>query len=73
MDRGQNAIICTIVALTLLGLILIVLRIENTQNVDVVKGEGITIGFSMDSLVIERWQRDKEIFIAKAKEWGPMS
>lgn len=28
----------------------------------------ITIGFCADNLVIERWQRDQEIFQAKAKK-----
>lgn len=30
----------------------------------------ITIGFSIDTLAIERWQRDMDIFINKAKELG---
>jgi D-xylose transport system substrate-binding protein len=30
----------------------------------------IRIGFSMDSLQLERWQRDRDIFVAKAKELG---
>ena len=36
------------------------------------KNEGgpIRIGFSMDSLQLERWQRDRDIFVAKAKELG---
>lgn len=31
---------------------------------------GIRIGFSMDSLQLERWQRDRDLFTAKAKELG---
>ncbi|MBR6341320.1 MAG: substrate-binding domain-containing protein [Treponema sp.] len=30
----------------------------------------LTIGFSIDTLAIERWQRDMDIFINKAKELG---
>jgi len=30
----------------------------------------IRIGFSMDSLQLERWQRDRDIFVAKAKQLG---
>lgn len=30
----------------------------------------ITIGFSIDTLAIERWQRDMDVFINKAKEMG---
>jgi len=30
----------------------------------------IKIGFSFDSFVIERWQRDREIFVSTAKELG---
>jgi len=37
-------------------------------------GEGgarkITIGFSMDTLKEERWQRDRDLFVAKAEELG---
>ena len=32
--------------------------------------KGIQIGLSMDSFVIERWQRDRDVFVAHAKELG---
>ncbi len=32
--------------------------------------ERLTIGFSIDTLAIERWQRDMDVFINKAKEMG---
>lgn len=32
--------------------------------------ETIQIGLSMDSFVIERWQRDRDVFVAHAKELG---
>lgn len=34
------------------------------------KDEQIKIGLLMDSLVIERWQRDRDMFLANAKEKG---
>ena len=33
-------------------------------------GNTITIGFSIDTLAIERWQRDMDVFINKVKEMG---
>lgn len=33
-------------------------------------GEGITIGIVFDSLVIERWERDRDVFTATARELG---
>ena len=32
--------------------------------------EGLTIGMSFDSFVIERWQKDRDIFVQAAKELG---
>ena len=34
------------------------------------KPKNIVIGLSMDSFVIERWQRDRDVFVAHAKELG---
>jgi len=33
-------------------------------------GGPIRIGFSMDSLQLERWQRDRDLFVSRAKELG---
>jgi D-xylose transport system substrate-binding protein len=33
-------------------------------------GKKIVIGFSMDTLKEERWQRDRDLFVARAKELG---
>ncbi len=35
-----------------------------------IKENKITIGFSIDTLAIERWRRDTDVFIATAKELG---
>lgn len=32
--------------------------------------ETIQIGFTFDSLVIERWERDRDVFVSRAKELG---
>lgn len=34
------------------------------------KNDKIQIGMSFDSFVIERWQRDRDVFVSKAKELG---
>lgn len=34
------------------------------------KEDGIEIGLSIDSLVIERWQRERDLFVSKATELG---
>src|SRR5262245_10230981 len=34
------------------------------------KSGALRIGFSMDTLKEERWQRDRDLFIARAKELG---
>ena len=41
---------------------------ENEQSQD--KEEKIQIGMSFDSFVIERWQRDRDVFVSTAKEKG---
>lgn len=40
------------------------------KKADYVIPKKITIGFSIDTLAIERWQRDLDIFINKVKELG---
>ena len=39
---------------------------DNTENVP----DTINIGMSFDSFVIERWQRDRDVFVSTAKEMG---
>ena len=34
------------------------------------QNDKIQIGFSMDSFIIERWQRDRDLFVSKAQELG---
>lgn len=63
--------------LLILGLVLILFLSwsyfrSNPQNKGgTIKNNGkVKIGFSLDSLVVERWQYDRDIFLAKAKELG---
>lgn len=41
----------------------------NEENVEEAENE-LEIGMSFDSFVIERWQRDRDVFVAAAKELG---
>jgi len=41
-------------------------EVKKTETTD----EKIQIGMSFDSFVIERWQRDRDVFVSRAKELG---
>lgn len=43
---------------------------EKETGPNTAEEDKIVIGFSMDTLVHERWLRDRDIFVAKAKELG---
>ena len=43
---------------------------SNKAEGDPEKEDKIQIGMSFDSFVIERWQRDRDIFVSMAKELG---
>ncbi len=43
---------------------------NESKTTDDAVNESITIGFSIDTFVIERWRRDCDVFIASAKENG---
>ena len=40
------------------------------NDVETSESDAIQIGFSMDSFLIERWQRDRDLFVSKAQELG---
>lgn len=61
----KNKWIIVIFALTLIPIAL--LACSKTGND---KKEGITIGLSLDSIVVERWQRELEILVATVDELG---
>lgn len=69
ITKDKQAVI-RILAFILLGVIIIIfvslMRNKTVNNVE----EKITIGFCADTMVIERWQRDRDIFVAQAKERG---
>jgi D-xylose transport system substrate-binding protein len=43
--------------------------LQSTQS-GIYQSRKIKIGFSMDTLKEERWQRDRDMFVAKAKSLG---
>ena len=61
-----------ILALIVLALSLTGCGDEVTQNDEHTPApkDGIEIGLSIDSLVIERWQRERDLFVSKATELG---
>ncbi|QGP90844.1 D-xylose-binding periplasmic protein [Neomoorella glycerini] len=42
----------------------------STTNQQAKSGKKIRIGLSMDTLMVERWQKDRDLFVQKAKELG---
>jgi len=53
-----------------LACVLIAASSCNHGKIDGKKSGPIRIGFSMDSLLQERWQRDRDFFVERAKELG---
>ena len=45
-------------------------KVENDRSEGVEEERKIQIGMSFDSFVIERWQRDRDVFVSVAKELG---
>lgn len=62
----MRQIIILAVALSLCGCA----KTESTGNVTEKENHRIQIGMSFDSFVIERWQRDRDVFVSVAKELG---
>src|SRR5574344_3171011 len=72
-QRGfSNIIIISILFIVIIGIVfvLFVLNNNNNKNKEVGLNEDILIGFSITTLKEERWQKDKEEFLAKAEELG---
>ena len=61
---------CLLIALGLLLAAVGCGKAENGRETDAGKEEKIQIGMSFDSFVIERWQRDRDVFVSVAKELG---
>ncbi len=61
---GLLLLVCLLVTLFGCG------RVEESGGEDVGEEKKIQIGMSFDSFVIERWQRDRDVFVSVAKELG---
>ena len=62
-----------LIALLIVAAIFVVLWIifgGTSEKKETVKDDKIQIGMSFDSFVIERWQRDRDVFVSTAKELG---
>lgn len=60
-----------LVAILMISIICIILFNLKKAKSNISKSDNkVIIGLSLDSLAIERWQRDRDIFVAKAKELG---
>ena len=65
MKKGLVWILCLMLVLTGCG------SVDNTNDtVDTEEEKKIQIGMSFDSFVIERWQRDRDVFVSTTKELG---
>lgn len=61
---------CLLLALCLFAAVAGCGQAENGRTGDIGEEEKIQIGVSFDSFVIERWQRDRDVFVSVAKELG---
>lgn len=61
--------IIPLVAVIFLGILICSLEGKNEKHT-IEKDDKIQIGMSFDSFVIERWQRDRDVFVSTAKELG---
>lgn len=66
----KKSIALTIVLSLLCGLILAGCGAKEPEKVEEEAEKGIQIGFSLDSYLIERWERDRDLFVSKAEELG---
>lgn len=66
----KKIIILTLVLSMLLGLCSCSGSSDENTMVTEKSTDGIEIGLSIDSLVIERWARERDLFVSKAQEMG---
>jgi D-xylose transport system substrate-binding protein len=72
--KHRKGLLCLLLAAVLMAMSLTACtnnengKAEAKDNKD--KSDKIQIGMSFDSFVIERWQRDRDIFVATARELG---
>ena len=67
---GKKQFACFIMALIMLLALCGCGKSESGREDDAGEEEKIQIGLSFDSFVIERWQRDRDVFVSVAKELG---
>ncbi len=67
---GKKQFACFIMALIMLLTLYGCGKSESGREDDIGEEEKIQIGLSFDSFVIERWQRDRDVFVSVAKELG---
>ncbi len=61
---------CIGIAVVITAIVLLLSSKENTEN-KIIEDDGkMQIGMSFDSFVIERWQRDRDVFVSTAKTLG---
>lgn len=76
INGKRNRRITKTLSLLLSALMIIGINLACTPNEteikkeNVVKEDKISIGMAFDSFVIERWQRDRDVFVSTAKEMG---
>ena len=66
----KKSIIVVLVLLLIFITVLICSLDKNNDKKETVEEEKIQIGMSFDSFVIERWLRDRDVFVSTAKELG---
>lgn len=67
--KKKLAWIIVVVVFAIAGVI-VFSKEKNNENNETVEEDKIQIGMSFDSFVIERWLRDRDVFVSTAKELG---
>ena len=72
MNKRDKRCLGRALAVILMGTVLCGCEANNTGNSssNTVEQDKVEIGMCFDSFVIERWQRDRDIFVSAAKELG---
>ncbi|GAA0178676.1 D-xylose ABC transporter substrate-binding protein [Clostridium sediminicola] len=65
--KRLNVLVAIVIIAIICSIIFSMKKVKNNISKNDNK---VIIGLSIDSLAIERWQRDRDIFVAKAKELG---
>ena len=61
---------CIIMTVILIGLLSGCKKQPEIEKAEITQEDIIQIGFCFDSFLIERWERDRDIFVTTAKELG---